>query len=634
MSKQPLRRIEYLSIDAIQPAKRNPKGHDIESIKASYRRFAAQDSPVLDERTGRLLSGHGRIEALQGLRDAGEDAPEGIDVVNGEWLAPVQRGGSTKNDREAEDYIIAANRLTEKGGWDTSILSEMLDDTENWEGVGFDGLNDPDLLELLGKPIDLGNLGGGSTGPEDNQNDDNIPEVVDRPAYEDGESRNIGKHTIVCSDCIAYLKTLPDNSVDAIVTDPPYGIGMDLGRNDWDASVPGLEWAQECLRVLKPGGHIVAFGATRMVHRLAVAIEDAGFELRDLVAWQYSTGFPKNLDISKAIDRMKHNRSEVLEITAWIRQARDAAGIKNTDIDSAFGFAGMAGHWTTQKSQPTVPTIEQVPLLMETLGVDDPPERIKTLLLDLNATKGAPGPNWWKREVVGHKEGVNTKRQTIAAPTAAQGLSKSTKHIFDVTTAATAEAQQWEGWGTALKPSFEPAVLARKPLIGSVADNVLRYGTGALNIDGCRIPPGDPAWPMGDAEYSDHELGRWPANSYACPKPVSSEKDAGLEHLATSTAASVTGRKEGSKGSKHARAGKTANGKNFHSTVKPIRIMRWILRLVVPPQGIVVDSFIGSGTTMIAAEREGFACIGIEQDGEYCALAEARLGHAIKNTGT
>ncbi len=1007
------RRIEYMELDSVVPAKRNPKAHDIEEIKASYRRFSAQDSPVLDERTGRLLSGHGRIEALQGLRDAGEEAPDGIDVVDGDWLAPIQRGGSTKNDRDAEDYIIAANRLTEKGGWDTSILSDMLHDTDNWEGVGFDGLNDPDLLELLGKPIDLGDLGGGSTGPEENPDDDNIPEVVDRPAYKNGETRDIGKHTIACSDCIAYLKTLPDNSVDAIVTDPPYLINF--MNKEWDAAKDGNEmqawhsrWCEQAFRVLKPGGHILAFSSTRTQHRLAVAIEDAGFEIRDAVNWLYwcldeeteiltdrgwerydskskgtralcfetgtgefswqeiedrpmfdfkgelvgvsgshgehlvtpghrcvvernrefsfaraedlaqeqevripilenlpallddlslhnkgagnakqdvlkdlcrsvnrigklseeadvsakddvprlrrmqqrvsssngmgkategpgvlledlqresegtdswgasesrdgmshtrgsseassqdarpeqsgmegrshihspqrelspkgdfgavpdgvfvddeskrirsrasigsgksyrapvdqdgssspcrpftseqqdrkpdalqeqpgaqtirgsrhttsdlvrfrlvpydgkvwcvtvptgafvarrngmvfvtgNSGFPKSLDISKAIDRMKHNRDEVLEITAWIRQARDAAGIKNTDIDDAFGFAGMAGHWTTQKTQPTVPTIDQVPTLMEVLGVDDPPDRIKTLLLDLNAQKGEPGPNWWKREVVGQKEGTNLKKQTIAASTAAQGLAKSAKHIFDVTTSATAEAKEWEGWGTALKPAQEPAVMARKPFIGTVADNVMKYGTGGIHLDACRYAPDDPAWPgpsheldipervdgaesgsgsgngsevyglFGGYRPGSHPKGRWPANIFVCPKPASSEKSAGLEGYNITAANKVTGRKKGSKGAKHARAGKTGDSANFHPTVKPVRLMRWLIRMVTPPGGVVIDPFLGSGTTMVAAEREGVRCVGIEMSGEFSALSEARVRHAVED---
>lgn len=517
-----------MELDSVVPAKRNPKGHDIESIKASYRRFAAQDSPVLDERTGRLLSGHGRIEALQGLRDAGEDAPDGIDVVNGEWLAPVQRGGSTKNDREAEDYIIAANRLTEKGGWDSSILSEMLSDTENWEGVGFDGLDDPDLLELLGKPIDLGNLGGGSTGPEVNSNDDRLPRGK-RKSFKPGQKKKIGKHQIVCAKSEEYMRKMDDDSIDAICCDPPYLINFQ--NRDWDAAKDGNEmqawhtrWLVEALRVLKPGGHLVAFSSTRTIHRLAVAAEDVGFTLRGQFAWAYATGFPQSLDIQKEVARKFDEES----------------------------------------------------------------------------------------------------------------------------------AEQWEGYGTSTKPAYEPAIVAMKPIEGTFAENVMKHGTGAINIDRGRIPPGDPSWfgpsdapnwkvgsvrsnvghklTSGEVTNPPSELGRWPADIYICPKPPQSEKNAGLENYEELSGGEATSRKDGSKGLSNPRAGAGRNGgtKCPHPTVKSVRLFRQLLKLYgCQPGSIILDPFIGSGTTSIASEREGFSCIGIDQSGEYCALAEARLRHAI-----
>ena len=362
-------------------------------------------------------------------------------------------------------------------------------------------------------------------------------------------------------DCLDVMATLDAESIDAIVTDPPYGIGF-LGR-DWDSVVPGLDWAQACLRVLKPGGHLVAFGGCRTVHRLACSIEDAGFEIRDLLAWAQWQGFPKSMDISKAIDA--------------------AAGVE--------------------------------------------------------------------REVVG--------RGTSGRTAILGGTDGSIGH--DITAPATPEAKAWEGFGTALKPAFEPAVIARKPIAGTVAANVLRYGTGALNIDGCRIKPGDPAWPgpgeevpvisdpgrrpggfvatgaargSGTPNGSGHPLGRWPANVYQCPKPSRSEREAGCAHLPARAGFEAVERSEGSAGVDNPRAGagRTASRvRNHHPTVKPLGVIRWIVRLVGgrPGESVILDPFMGSGTTLAACAIEGFAGIGIEREAEYIDIAEARIKHEI-----
>lgn len=168
-------------------------------------------------------------------------------------------------------------------------------------------------------------------------------------------------------DCREVMRSLPDASVDAVITDPPYELAF-MGKR-WDSTGIAYDskvWS-EALRVLKPGGHLLAFGGTRTWHRLAVAIEDAGFEIRDSIAWIYGSGFPKSLDVSKAIDRRRDDREDVLRVTAEIAQARDAAGLINRDLDDLFGFAGMAGHWTSTKSQPAVPTIEQWAVLRKML---------------------------------------------------------------------------------------------------------------------------------------------------------------------------------------------------------------------------------------------------------------------------
>jgi len=226
---------------------------------------------------------------------------------------------------------------------------------------------------------------------------------------------------------------MPDNSVDSIVTDPPYGLSF-MGKK-WDYDVPSVELWAECLRVLKPGGHLLAFAGTRTQHRMAVRIEDAGFEIRDMIAWVYGSGFPKSLDVSKAIDK--------------------AAGAEREDL--------------------------------------------------------GPSPNWREaKRDNGQSMGAVPNESRLSAP-------------------ATEAARQWQGWGSALKPSLEPVTVARKPFDTTVAENVLTHGTGAINIDGCRVATDDPTsrtfaaatyeGPSGyrtirtkDTTTGGSPLGRWPAN--------------------------------------------------------------------------------------------------------------------------
>ena len=337
-------------------------------------------------------------------------------------------------------------------------------------------------------------------------------------------------------DCREIIATLDDNSIDAIVTDPPYELGF-MGKK-WDNTGIAYDvhlWT-ECLRVLKPGGYLLAFGGTRTYHRMACAIEDAGFEIRDSIHWLYGTGFPKSLDVSKALDK--------------------AAG-----------------------------------------------------------------------------------KQTLYAP-------------------ATDAAREWEGWGTALKPAHEPIVMARKPLTGTVAANVLQHGTGALNIDGARIGrvAGDvsiagkrtatfgtqetQSGGDGSGGWKQNDEGRWPANVitdgsidtewvryFYCAKPSRAERDAGLGELPTSTGGQSTGRIDGTAGLNSPRAGtgRTGGSKNTHPTVKPIALMRWLVRLVTPPGGTVLEPFAGSGTTLAAAIIEGFNAIGCELTADYLPIIKGRI---------
>lgn len=377
-------------------------------------------------------------------------------------------------------------------------------------------------------------------------------------------------------DCLETLRTMPDNSVDSIVTDPPYGLSF-MGKR-WDYDVPSVEIWAECLRVLKPGGHLLAFAGTRTQHRMAVRIEDAGFEIRDMIAWVYGSGFPKSLDVSKAIDK--------------------AAGAEREKVRkpcAATAYSSNAGNMRP----------------------------------------------WMERaQELGYTE-------------------------VDGSEPATEAARQWQGWGTALKPALEPITVARKPLIGTVAANVLAHGTGALNIDGCRVATDELKGKIynnkGDAltwggtywkgVAHGNEIGRWPANfchdgseEVVAGFPEKAGAAAPVKGSETSNPAKntygeygrVAGSFHGDTGSAArffyaAKASKKDRGEgNTHPTVKPTDLMRYLCRLVTPPGGVVLDPFMGSGSTGKAAMREGFRFIGCEMSPEYLEIARARIESALK----
>ncbi|SJN22347.1 DNA-methyltransferase [Mycetocola reblochoni] len=364
---------------------------------------------------------------------------------------------------------------------------------------------------------------------------------------------------------------MPDASVDAIVTDPPYELGF-MGKG-WDSSGIAYDpevWAQ-ALRVLKPGGHLLAFGATRTWHRLAVAVEDAGFEIRESIAWMYGSGFPKSMDVAKAIDK-----------AAGIRRGRAGAVVSGN----------------------------------------------------------------------GAMSGGNYERTEKGAP-------------------ATAEAEKWAGWGTALKPAFEPVVVARKPSDGTVAANVLAHGTGALNIDASRIGRGDgdrteygrdklldyahERVAMGvinqTTPYAPHDAGRFPSNV------ILDESQAAELDKQTGVTTSRKGKPRSGKSGDG--WGMTATGAEYddiggasrffyvakagaderpvvdgvaHATVKPLALMRYLVRLITPPGGTVLDPFAGSGTTLEAALIEGFNAVGIELEADHLPLIRKRLGTPIQQS--
>lgn len=414
---------------------------------------------------------------------------------------------------------------------------------------------------------------------------------------------------LINADCIEAMKAMPDNSVDSIVTDPPYELGF-MGKS-WDASgiAFNVDVWREALRVIKPGGHLIAFSGSRTYHRMAVAIEDAGFEIRDQIMWVYGSGFPKSHNISKGIDK--------------------AAGAVRERIAYKGGIApGNANYGGGQS-------------------------------VIHNGTK------------VGEE-------------------------------AITPAAKQWDGWGTALKPAHEPMVLARKPLIGTVANNVLTHGTGGLNIDGTRvegIPPSvpqpslrpngeDSGHALGTGEGRNGEMsqaiGRWPANFihdgsdevvglfpfsksgamngeynntimaqsngnrdgktikltqqaskgsaarfFYCAKASKRDRNEGLDGFEAKR--DHDGRKDGGVGGDNPR-NRTNNAKlNHHPTVKPTTLMQYLVRLVTPPNGMVLDPFMGSGSTGKACAYEGFDFIGIDQSAEYVAIAQARIDFATSD---
>lgn len=425
----------------------------------------------------------------------------------------------------------------------------------------------------------------------------------------DSTARHIGPATLHLGECLAVMRTMPDNSVDAIVTDPPYGLSF-MGKR-WDYDVPAVEVWAECLRVLKPGGHLLAFAGTRTQHRMAVRIEDAGFEIRDMIAWVYGSGFPKSLDVSKAIDKAAGAEREFTPIGNAVKRLIPGADQNAT------------GSWVKDNGREYQP------------GVSEP---------------------------------------------------------------ATEAARQWQGWGTALKPALEPITMARKPFPRTVAENVLMHGTGALNIDGCRVDASE-GRPLieSKAESSLHAFGdglngsrcagvttqgRFPANlihdgsaevvamfpseagaaapvhqrnadkfrtAYSAfagnrdeagstfhadtgsaarffyvPKADNADREDGLIDVPPGPAGVGDNRPSGSF---NERIGKStvAPRSNTHPTVKPTDLMRYLCRLVTPPGGVVLDPFMGSGSTGRAALLDSFRFIGIEREEQYLAIAAARI---------
>jgi len=415
------------------------------------------------------------------------------------------------------------------------------------------------------------------------------------------------------------LPKLEDNSVDSIVTDPPYELGF-MGKK-WDSSgiAYNVELWKECLRVLKPGGHLLAFSGSRTYHRMTVAIEDAGFEVRDMIAWISNKTFPKSLDISKAIDKSTgENKQRQLKFVNWMKSTGMTAKEANAIVEKA----DIASHYF-RLDQPAIATAELFDKLRPYLP--EVPEEIERLVAERTGIEWTAYKN---RRKIGERD--VPKGHSFAS----EKYGKETgNHTVDETESHTPEAKQWEGWGTALKPTVEPIVMARKPLIGTVAQNVLEHGTGGLNIDASRInnlTDKEKNWTpqrqhsenpiqfggarSGDVVSMYKEGGRWPANAIidnATAKQL--DENARFFYVAR---ASKTDRNEG------------LETQNNHPTVKPTALMTYLINLVTPPNGTVLDPFTGSGSTGKAAILAGFNFVGIELTDEYYPIIEGRLKHA------
>ena len=405
-------------------------------------------------------------------------------------------------------------------------------------------------------------------------------------------------------DCLDVMSRQSENSVDSVVCDPPYGLSF-MGKH-WDHGIPGPVFWQQALRVAKPGAHLLAFGGTRTFHRLACAIEDAGWEIRDCLMWVYGSGFPKSRAIDKAIDAegggdgMPENDRKAF--AAELRDKREAAGVSRQELALWFPkYTEVTKNWERQDAGFRIPSEPDYQILVERLGVSES-WRLRVRAED-------------KRRLVSEELQDRREDDTVL------GLGHSGKK-WEPTTEA---AQQWAGWGTALKPAWEPVLLARKPFASTVAANVLKHGTGAINVDGCRVGSEqrtwkgmsqkqpevgtfrDDNWVPKDIENS--AAGRWPANFI---HDGSDEVTALLGDAARFFYCAKASRKDRGDG-------------NSHPTVKPCDLMRYLCRLVTPPNGIILDPFMGSGSTGKAAILEGFRFVGIEKEAEYFGKSNQRL---------
>ena len=430
---------------------------------------------------------------------------------------------------------------------------------------------------------------------------------------------------LMLGDCLDRLKELPDNSVDAVVTDPPYGISFMAKK--WDYDVPSVDVWTEAMRVLKPGGHALIACGTRTQHRMVVNIEDAGFEIRDVVSWIYGSGFPKSLNISKAIDKRGGVVAEFEPFKIAVRDAMNLNNVKRKTIIAALGNS-MLSHYLTDGDQPAIPNIRDYKIIRDCVGLGD----IFDHLFIAEA----------EREVVGSKTAGMGTGQTFGM-LQSEGDNINANKEIDITAPATESAKQWDGWGTALKPAVEFFTLCRKPLgEKTVAANVLKWGTGGINIDGSRVGAENGRFPANLIHDGSQEvLDLFPETKPSRANTVSDNRKTAFLTAGNSVSGGVSGERnpensytdQGSaarffycpKASK-----KDREEGNTHPTVKPTALMSYLCRLITPPGGVILDPYMGSGSTGKAARLEGFQFVGIEREPEFMAIAEARITNATQ----
>lgn len=531
------------------------------------------------------------------------------------------------------------------------------------------------------------------------------------------------------------LAAVRDNFAHAVVTDPPYGLGF-MGK-DWDSALPDPRTWAECLRVLRPGGHLVAFGAPRLVHRLTCQIEDAGFEIRDQLLWVFAQGFPKSLDVAWEMHKnagawygpmVESDHGQTLP-------EHNVRFVRATHLQAPVYACAQCG----QVLQPRVPEQDSQGyraawFKSETSWAEQPGMEGRS---HLEAPEGelsrcevcsmrhgllADGASGWVHHGAQTCDGPPPWAVVESDGSCPSYRPQSVEQLHRQPDAVSIErrAQTFRGFQTSLKPAYEPIVLARKPLDGTVAQTVQRWGTGAINVDGCRVGttkdvPASPRGihksgsmsgalgtpPEGSSGF-DPNVGRWPANlildeaagamldaqsgerpgavsngsrggglgvtsiGYGpqtsdrpqkpgrgdsggasrffarvdfgevdrfmyCPKASRSEREAGLGHLPTRVV--DPSREDDAAARDNPRTGAGRSGearRNHHATVKPIDLMRWLVRLVTPPGGMVLEPFAGSGTTPAACALEDVDCLAMELDADYVEIARARVAHAVQ----
>ena len=421
---------------------------------------------------------------------------------------------------------------------------------------------------------------------------------------------------VINGNSIEELKKFPDNYFGSVVTDPPYGLSF-MGKK-WDYDVPSVELWKEVFRVLKEGGHLLAFAGTRTQHRMAVNIEDAGFEIRDMIAWVYGSGFPKSHNIGKAVDKITPRLGLFDKFANHFLECMDKKEMKAKDFVSYFpnyknneSIKAQISNWKLGKN---VPSKEDFNILKPLLNLSDEfTELINRAEVEREIIRE-------EKEPIKTGGNVNWDMRSSSSRKLDKGNS------------------EWEGWGTALKPALEPITMARKPFKTSVAENVLKNGVGGINIDECRVGNKQGRFPANFIhDGSDEVKDLFPNTAsrfFYCAKASKQDRNEGLEDFEDKKSqlnSGGIGRKISVKKRLEKNGNNTPTTKNIHPTVKPTDLMRYLVRLVTPKNEIVLDCFMGSGSTGKACALEGLSFVGIDLDKDYCKIAKARIDKALED---